>query len=103
MDLDDGYESQVLELRQGQILFMSAWLVHRTFVNPACPPADFKLALSQRFDDLEDRHWQNRGFVSAYHTAVDETYGLNSPQVSVMIPAKVTMPITLRLGLNCGN
>ena len=71
VDLDDGYESQVLELRQGQILFMSAWLVHRTFVNPACPPADFKLALSQRFDDLEDRHWQNRGFVSAYHTAVD--------------------------------
>jgi hypothetical protein len=64
-------ESEVLELTQGQVLFMSAWLVHRTFVNPACPPADFKLSLSQRFDDLEDPYWRDRNFVSAYHNAVD--------------------------------
>ena len=71
VDMPEGATSQVLELKQGQILFMSAWLIHRTFVNPTCQPAEFKLALSQRFDDLEDPYWRDRNFVSAYLNSVD--------------------------------
>lgn len=71
VDLEAGAESVVLEVDMGQILFMSAWLVHRTHVNLTCPPEQFKLSLSLRFDDLEDPFWGKRDFVSAYENSVN--------------------------------
>ncbi|MGB0935087.1 MAG: hypothetical protein ACPGXY_03370 [Alphaproteobacteria bacterium] len=56
-------------IHQGEILLMSAFLPHRTYVNP-----DFdgwKLSLSRRIDDLNDDDWRRRGYRNAYGTVVD--------------------------------
>jgi ectoine hydroxylase-related dioxygenase (phytanoyl-CoA dioxygenase family) len=58
-----------LNVEAGCLVFMSPWLVHKTFVNPQA--YDYKLSLSARFDDLECESWSDRNFVSAYYTSVN--------------------------------
>ena len=55
----------------GSILFMGIYLPHRTYVNPNFD--GWKLSLSQRFDDLEDPEWQNKGYKNAFNTRVDRS------------------------------
>lgn len=57
-----------LEIDAGHVLFMSPYLVHRTLTSDV---TDWKLSLSCRFDDFSCDQWSDRGFVSAYRTAVD--------------------------------
>ncbi|MEA5527946.1 hypothetical protein [Nodularia spumigena] len=59
----------ILKPKQSELVFMSPWLVHKTFVNPQA--YDYKLSLSARFDDLECESWSDRNFVSAYYTSVN--------------------------------
>lgn len=59
-------ESKVLELSQGDILLMSAFLPHRTYVHKDY--MGWKLSLSQRFDDFSSPDWF---FDNAYRTVVD--------------------------------
>ena len=69
-------EATVPVISAGSVLLMSSFLPHRTYVN-----ADFsgwKLSLSQRFDDLDDREWGVRGFKNAYRTAVDRDLYIGS-------------------------
>ena len=73
----DGYMD--VEIKAGQVLFMSPYLVHKTRVvdQPVDQPLDqpdaqaWKLSLSCRFDDMGCEQWSRRNFVSAYRTAVD--------------------------------
>lgn len=58
-----------IHLQAGDILIMSAYLLHATYINPAATKP--KLSLSARFDDFECPDWQKRGYISAYSTTVD--------------------------------
>ena len=58
-----------LKIKAGEILVMSCYLVHSTFVNPNAE--NEKLSLSARFDDFDDEEWEKRGFVTSYSTSVD--------------------------------
>lgn len=58
-----------LKIKAGEILVMSSFLVHSTFVNPNTEKE--KLSLSARFDDFNDEKWEKRGFITAYSTSVD--------------------------------
>ena len=71
VDIDEAARPLALEADVGDLVFMSAWLVHRTRLNMACDKQAFKLALSLRFDDLEDPAWSARDFVTAYGNTVD--------------------------------
>ena len=71
IDTDGTEPEQLVRIRKGQSLFMSAWLAHKTYVNERCSPHDFKLSLSLRFDDLEEDSWSQRDFVCAYETSVN--------------------------------
>lgn len=71
VDVDGTERTEILEVNPGEVLFMSAWLVHRTHINMSCSSDVFKLALSLRFDDLEDADWNARDFVTAYGNTVD--------------------------------
>lgn len=59
----------VLETKLGDVVLMSPFLAHRTFVNPAY--RGWKLSLSRRVDDLECPAWKRRGYRNAYSTNVD--------------------------------
>jgi len=56
-------------IKAGDLLIMSSFLPHRTFVNPNFKK--WKLSLSQRYDDLADKDWKRRGFKNAYQISVD--------------------------------
>lgn len=63
------FKSIIPSIKSGDLLIMSAFLPHKTFVN-----LDFKgwkLSLSQRYDDLADKDWRVRGFKNAYQVKVD--------------------------------
>ncbi|WP_244491193.1 phytanoyl-CoA dioxygenase family protein [Paramesorhizobium deserti] len=60
---------EILQIRAGEMLIMSAFLPHKTFVNPHYE--GWKMSLSRRFDDLSNREWADRGFANAYGTSVD--------------------------------
>lgn len=59
----------VLNVKAGDIVAMSSWLPHRTYLNAGYH--GWKLSLSQRFDDLNEASWAERGFSNAYGTSVD--------------------------------
>ena len=61
------FESKVLEIKASDLLIMSSFLPHRTFVNPLCG-GSVKLSLSQRFDDLLCPGWD---FSNSYGNSVD--------------------------------
>ena len=56
--------SRVLDIRAGDVLILSPYLPHRTFVNTAS--SGYKLSFSRRFDDLECPTWPARKFANAY-------------------------------------
>ena len=58
-----------IHIQAGDILIMSAYLLHATYINPVATKP--KLSLSARFDDFESKEWQKRGYISAYSTMVD--------------------------------
>ena len=58
-----------VEVRLGQILLMSPWLVHKT--RYAKSGSGWKLSLSCRFDDVNCPEWNRRNYISAYRTSVD--------------------------------
>ena len=69
------FKSIIPSVKTGDLLIMSAFLPHKTFVN-----SDFKgwkLSLSQRYDDLADKNWRVRGFKNAYQVKVDRKLYLN--------------------------
>ena len=66
--LRDG-SSVVPTISSGELLVMSSYLPHRTFVNKNFE--GWKLSISQRFDDLNDVDWAMRGYENAYETKVN--------------------------------
>lgn len=76
---DDGYilnensltdfKSVIPSIKAGELLIMSSFLPHKTFINNKFE--GWKLSISQRFDDLNDDDWAQRGYKNAYSTAVD--------------------------------
>ena len=62
-------EAAILNLPEGGLVLFSSFLIHRTFVNPKFD--GYKIAFSQRFDDMGDENWKNRGYPNAYKTSVD--------------------------------
>ena len=69
VDRVDQSNARFIHLRAGDILLMSSYLLHATYINPEAKAP--KLSLSARFDDFESQEWQKRGYISAYSTAVD--------------------------------
>ena len=61
--------SHIPTIKAGELLLMSSFTPHRTSVNPNY--ADWKLSISQRFDDLTDLDWAARGYRNAYGSTVD--------------------------------
>jgi hypothetical protein len=61
--------SEIPTVNSGDILIMSAFLPHKTYVNPIYD--GWKLSLSQRLDDLNEKSWENRGYKNAYGVTVD--------------------------------
>ena len=57
------------EIKAGELLVMSSFTPHRTYVNPNY--SGWKLSLSQRFDDLTDLDWAAIGYRNAYGNTVD--------------------------------
>lgn len=54
-----------------EILIMSTFLPHRTFVNKKMSSDYWRLGLSVRFDDLNCKFWRSNNFISAYNTSVN--------------------------------
>jgi len=68
-------KSIIPSIDAGDLLIMSTFLPHKTFVNPNFK--GWKLSLSQRYDDLADKNWRARGFKNAYQVIVDRKLYLN--------------------------
>ena len=62
-------KSIIPSIKKGDLLIMSSFLPHRTFVNPNFKK--WKLSLSQRYDDLANKDWKRRGYKNAYQISVD--------------------------------
>jgi len=58
-----------LGVKAGEVLILSSFIPHRTYVNPNFD--GWKLSISQRYDDLEDPMWFQNGFRTAYATHVN--------------------------------
>ena len=65
----DKLKSVIPKINAGELLIMSCYLPHRTYVHPDY--SGWKLSLSQRYDDLSDKEWESRGFENAYKNTVD--------------------------------
>jgi len=63
------YDSFIPVLPKGGLIIFSPFLVHRTHI--AKSYLGYKLAFSQRFDDLHSNEWRERGFQCAYSNFVD--------------------------------
>jgi len=61
--------SIIPSIKAGDLLIMSAFLPHKTFVNQNFK--GWKLSLSQRYDDLADKDWRARHYENAYKVSVD--------------------------------
>ena len=53
------------------LLIMSSFTPHRTFIRNKMNKSDWRLGLSTRFDDLNCKFWKNNEFKSAYSNFVD--------------------------------
>lgn len=62
-------DAAILNLPEGGLVLFSSFLIHRTFVNPKFD--GYKIAFSQRFDDMAEDDWKNRRYQNAYKTSVD--------------------------------
>jgi hypothetical protein len=63
------YNLEVLELNAGEVLIMSSFLPHMTYVNKNYE--GWKLSLSRRVDDFGDHRWVKREYRNAYNNTVD--------------------------------
>jgi hypothetical protein len=61
--------TRVLRIKAGDVVFISPFLPHRTFINPLS--IKYKLSFSRRFDDLDCPKWAEKKFNNAYVTSVD--------------------------------
>lgn len=68
-------KSVIPSVKAGDLLIMSCFLPHRTFVHPNFK--GWKLSLSQRYDDLADKDWRNRGYKNSYQVTVNRKLYLN--------------------------
>ena len=68
-------KSTIPSIKAGDLLIMSSFLPHKTFVNPNFK--GWKLALSQRYDDLADKDWASRGYKNSYQVIVDRKLYIN--------------------------
>jgi hypothetical protein len=68
-------KSIVPTIKAGDLLIMSSFLPHKTFINPNFK--GWKLSLSQRYDDLADMDWRKRGYQNSYQVSVDRKLYLN--------------------------
>ena len=67
---NDMYNNEkILTVKTGQILFMSSFLPHKTYVNPNTSKS--KISLSRRVDDFGCKEWGKRDFFNAYSNQVD--------------------------------
>jgi len=60
---------EILTVKRGQVLFMSSFLPHKTYVNPNTNKS--KISLSRRVDDFNCKEWSDRNFINAYSNQVD--------------------------------
>lgn len=65
----DRRQSIVPQIKAGELLVMTSFTPHRTFVNSNF--IGWKLSISQRFDDLSDSDWASRGYKNAYDIIVN--------------------------------
>ena len=68
-DFVSNKDCHIPEIKAGELLLMSSFTPHRTFVNSNF--SGWKLSISQRFDDLADLDWAARGYRNAYSSTVD--------------------------------
>lgn len=61
--------TKILDIKGGDILFMSSYLIHKTHVNKDY--SGWKLSISRRYDDLNCQDWPERKYANAYQNAVD--------------------------------
>ena len=64
----NGGEVQV-EMAAGDVLVFHPRMEHMTYYNPNA--TDYRLAISQRFDDMESAEWDGKDFKSAYEKTFD--------------------------------
>jgi hypothetical protein len=62
-------KSIIPSIKAGDLLIMSSFLPHKTFVNQNFK--GWKVSLSQRYDDLADKDWRVRSYKNAYKVTVD--------------------------------
>lgn len=77
-EVNEGFESFIPNVNVGEVLAMSPFLVHRTYLNPEFQGR--KLSISQRFDDFKNKEWAEKGYNNAYQVTVDrELYRKSRP------------------------
>ena len=73
---DEFLQSQeTLSIKAGQVLLMSSFLPHKTYVNLKSKVS--KISLSRRIDDFASEEWSKRKYVNAYQNKVDRNLFLN--------------------------
>jgi len=76
----DNFNSIIPSIKAGDLLIMSSFLPHKTYVNPdyvGSRQGRWKLSLSQRYDDLADKDWGIQGYDNAYTITVNRKLYLN--------------------------
>ncbi len=63
------YDLKILEVQAGELLIMSPFLPHKTYVNDNFD--GWKLSLSRRVDDFSDPSWAARGYCNAYANTIN--------------------------------
>jgi hypothetical protein len=66
---------ETLSIKAGQVLLMSSFLPHKTYVNLKSKAS--KISLSRRIDDFASEEWSKRKYVNAYQNKVDRNLFLN--------------------------
>ena len=69
LENEKNYTLKKLTINAGDLLVMSSFLPHKTFINSN--DINWKLSLSRRYDDLDDDTWSQRNFLNAYSTQVN--------------------------------
>ena len=62
-------ELVIPSISPGEVLIMSPYLIHRTYLNENF--AGWKLSLSRRLDDFDDQSWATKKYGNAYLNIVD--------------------------------
>ena len=73
----NNFTSIIPSIKAGDLLIMSCFLPHKTYVNQNYKDKGWKLSLSQRYDDLADKNWGTQGYKNSYQVIVDRDLYLN--------------------------